>query len=535
MKFLTKWLFASLFLMYFSSTSLMAQCLMNHPHHKHEHGEEDEQANQNDEITSNIESDEEMCYIAINMHFIADDFGNGNFTPYDDGHGNTANSGYHRAEQLVNYMNYMLANNQPMQIGPVAGQTPPTINWRFVLKGVYFHNNSNYMFDNIWQFHPNWGMHNDYGVDETNVINIYSMKGDNDCDANGFPYLRGIANGLGTFPAFSKTANDWRYYSQVIANNPNSAQAYNETARNILHELGHNFGLRHAWGWDGCNDTPTHPNHYCNSAGNNGSNNIMDYNCFKPAAFSPCQVGKMSSTLNNQLSSYIVQCGCEPTSAFFSMPTTLNTGTFTGTWLRGTASWKETNYQLEIFSVTQAGSTTPANPADVYVGSFNGTIGNINLKSIYSFVSNKTYLVRLTTFNDCNSDEMTQYIDALGPKSEPGGEPSTGRIANSSTTANDMTEITKSSSIQDEVMGMEIAPNPAKKMVNLSYETFAANASQIDLKIVSMSGKEMFHVVANDITELPNQVSLENFTNGLYIVILQNGQQRITKKLVVID
>ena len=82
---------------------------------------------------------------------------------------------------------------------------------------------------------------------------------------------------------------------------------------------------------------------------------------------------------------------------------------------------------------------------------------------------------------------------------------------------------------------MQITPNPAKERVSLSYESLSLNASEINFSIISLNGKEVFHITVNDISELPNSLSLDEFSSGLYLVVLQNGQTRITKKLVILE
>lgn len=64
----------------------------------------------------------------------------------------------------------------------------------------------------------------------------------------------------------------------------------------LTHEIGHVFGLSHAWHEDGCDDTPNHPNCWhkgesppCNTT---VSNNLMDYNS-EQMAISPCQIGRI--------------------------------------------------------------------------------------------------------------------------------------------------------------------------------------------------------------------------------------------------
>jgi hypothetical protein len=74
-----------------------------------------------------------------------------------------------------------------------------------------------------------------------------------------------------------------------------------EVAKLLQHEIAHSLGLRHAWGNDGCTDTPRHTN--CWNRTNNGSicdslwsNNLMDYNAHQ-VAMTPCQIGKMRKNL----------------------------------------------------------------------------------------------------------------------------------------------------------------------------------------------------------------------------------------------
>lgn len=73
--------------------------------------------------------------------------------------------------------------------------------------------------------------------------------------------------------------------------------------RGILnHEVGHVFGLAHAWlRNDGCDDTPPHPGKCWNKTeeppcDTMATNNIMDYSAVQNA-FTPCQIGKVHRSM----------------------------------------------------------------------------------------------------------------------------------------------------------------------------------------------------------------------------------------------
>ena len=71
----------------------------------------------------------------------------------------------------------------------------------------------------------------------------------------------------------------------------------------VAHEIGHALGLNHAWGRDGCDDTPVHKNDaWSRRGGNYGpgktSNNLMDYSKDQEA-LTPCQIGRMHARMTD--------------------------------------------------------------------------------------------------------------------------------------------------------------------------------------------------------------------------------------------
>ena len=80
-----------------------------------------------------------------------------------------------------------------------------------------------------------------------------------------------------------------------------------KAAGTFNHEVGHIYGLVHAWGYnDGCEDTPKHSLKI-------RSNNIMDYNSIQKA-WTPCQIGKTQmrmATITSSSRNFLVDNWCK--------------------------------------------------------------------------------------------------------------------------------------------------------------------------------------------------------------------------------
>ena len=69
----------------------------------------------------------------------------------------------------------------------------------------------------------------------------------------------------------------------------------------LNHEIGHVFGLSHAWTSDGCDDTPNNANCFDDNNCKDGvsSNNLMDYNNSQ-MALTPCQIGRVRKIMSDE-------------------------------------------------------------------------------------------------------------------------------------------------------------------------------------------------------------------------------------------
>ncbi|MEM6379287.1 MAG: M43 family zinc metalloprotease [Bacteroidota bacterium] len=132
-----------------------------------------------------------------------------------------------------------------------------------------------------------------YGIGMDSILNIFIMPHHPDSVISPTYHVGGVGvylgNAIKMAGMYELKQEGWAY-------------------RGILnHEVGHGLGLQHAWGNDGCQDTPKHNNEcwnrstkpHCDTA---ATNNVMDYNAYQNA-WSPCQVGRVRRTLANERSS----------------------------------------------------------------------------------------------------------------------------------------------------------------------------------------------------------------------------------------
>lgn len=243
-------------------------------------------------------------YVKVNVHFInsKDSFVNFN-----------VDEGIQYAKDMIYNANAALHNNQKMNL-PIGNNTPVyAANLEWILapdpdipgdEGVYFHYD-----DSLWIFNYknqagtvfNSTQFDKYGIQKGKVLNIFVM--DHHPDSIASPVYNAADVGVGT-AHWAKIAGNFHKQKEVYwmdGDKPIYKGAW-YFGKILDHELLHSMGLAHAWGYDGCDDTPVHPNCW-NYTGTppcdkEVSNNMMDYNDCS-CALTPCQISKVHYNLSN--------------------------------------------------------------------------------------------------------------------------------------------------------------------------------------------------------------------------------------------
>lgn len=156
--------------------------------------------------------------------------------------------------------------------------------------GIYEH----YDDELYWYLHKGQGQNRG----DLRVVKKYNVRGDEVLNVYFFGPPRDSLNSK-TFRA-PNTVGVYVYDAVKIAGLSNDMKAAWEYAGNLVHEFGHALGLPHAWGNDGCDDTPRHANNAWgvrDRGPGKTSNNLMDYSPHQ-RALSPCQIGRMHAYMS---------------------------------------------------------------------------------------------------------------------------------------------------------------------------------------------------------------------------------------------
>ena len=372
----------------------------------------------------------------VNPPVIITYIGYGNFTANSDGNGDLTYNGYQRAEDIVAKANEELAQNQKQwreTPGVSYPATAPPNPLRYVLTGVYFHAND-VAFDSAFS---TAAIHGAYDVGGDEVLDVYCINN---------KYEKWNGQGLGGSSTHKYVfLNDYFIYLR-----PNCREWSKQFSGSSLnHEIGHSLSLSHTWDQtDGCDDTPYGyvydqvtssggclQNQFANcwkyDPGVPGcpkkpcdewpkvSNNIMDYNQYYYHAYTQCQLVRIHNDLISNGNTYIHSCnGCAPSNAFFDIRDPVKVCPEQSTpnvWLEGQACHNENRYLIEICAVNDAA------PDDCVSGYWNsgwqsGTVGRINLATLYNFSPNRTYRISLEVDNtDCPGSH--KYVRLLHTES----------------------------------------------------------------------------------------------------------------------
>lgn len=246
-----------------------------------------------------------MRTIRVNVHFMNDSSKKYNFNGED---------GIKYMKALIKNANGKLTRNEKMNL-PHGNDTPAlSPQYQYEVRGIKGENNGYmYHYDDELCFFVNKGKNKNnynkdvikkYAVGTDSILNLFVMPHHPDSLATGRYKASSTGIALGS--------------SLKIAGLCENRKEPWKFAPLLNHEIGHIFGLRHAWyKSDGCDDTPVHPNCWqpSDKKGCEGpvSNNMMDYNNSQ-MAITPCQLGKIHksfATIGNKLRGMVVKNWCE--------------------------------------------------------------------------------------------------------------------------------------------------------------------------------------------------------------------------------
>jgi hypothetical protein len=79
---------------------------------------------------------------------------------------------------------------------------------------------------------------------------------------------------------------------------------------------------------------------------------------------------------------------------------------------------------------------------------------------------------------------------------------------------------------------ISVYPNPASDNLNLKWN--ASGTKYFDIHLYNSIGEEVMRsekMKTNSVTE--NKIDISSLPNGIYLLVIENGTDRVTKKIVV--
>ena len=479
--------------------------------------------------------------------------GSGNFNDTGDGYaqGSTYHqvgvNGYTRANLIINTANVKMSENYQMAllnlgilinntVGVpsntnrfIPNNTTPTLPKRvqFVLGRVYFHRDDTWYNNTpvIKQDPYSDAIDAQFGVQVGSTINVYyvydpyvNVKDPITGEVIQYNTADGVASSIPPILNYDGKhlaikMKDWQ--SNYQSGDVNASDA----AHLLCHEVGHTLGLAHDWfNGNNCSDTPTHNN--CWTLDNNNpncndyskiTNNTMSYFGGYHEVLTPCQIGIIHDNLDGLLKNYVDHCAIDCNkinSDLFLDVSPLNL------------------YAASTSIVSSAiidGSRTVINEAP-NITLTSTTYSTYNLGS-NNYSTTHNFEVKLgTTFiaKPYTCDPVQGLMVA------PTTEPKKG-MANTI-----INVLLQESPESDYKSALKVYPSPTKGVLNIEYSL--SGISTPNISILNITGEVVQTVKKSEQQSKGNYkivVNGDSFSNGVYFVVLESGDNRLVEKFVI--
>jgi len=358
--------------------------------------------------------------------------------------------------------------------------------------------------------------------DPTRYFNIWITDRNTNVNLLGYATFP-IGTGLIGIAGTGQSTNDGIYvWSRAYGSTGVLSPPYNR-GRTATHEVGHWLGLRHIWGDancgnDFCNDTPvqqtsnfgckiypanTSPSLSCGSAIGDMFMNFMDYSddaCLY--MFTPNQSARMNTamtngTFRNQLTASSANL-CDNVSAVipfaaFSFPTTVAC----------------------IDSIVTINNQSTGTPPPTYSWSVNP-----NLSGTFNFNPNINAVMPNITFAALGTFTVTVFA------TNAAGTASSSKVI----TINDCSTVgfKNNSSLQKSIV---LSPNPSSGVVNIT--TASAQNQNLEVAVHNYLGEFVISAIYKDANLNAPSLDLNAYANGVYFISINNGIEKIVKRVIL--